>query len=405
MNISEIDKNLRRAVIKETDVLWKNARDYPFSLHGVFYSEEEKRYRRMPKAVAEAVSPSVGVLSTNTAGGRVRFRTDSPYITVKAVLPSPMPGTNMSMGMHSGFAVYSDGVFEGNPRPEWTDLISVTGERFTIDCENVAAAAQTFYATLYRDGRFAFESIVYARNVPNKNFNGGGLEKETKLQKGNVRNIDLYFPLYNGVYELYIGVKEGSVVEPALPYPNAKPVVFYGSSITQGGSASHAGNDYVSVLSRRLNFDFINLGFSGNAKGEPVMADYLAGLQAEVMVLDYDFNSPTAETLQQTHYPLYEKIRKAQPNTPIIFMTRPNFLYDPTACVPRREVIYQTYLRAKEQGDKLVAFIDGETLLGKDDWFMCTVDNCHPNDLGFYRMAERVEPVLKDFLDNKTALD
>ncbi|MBE5752383.1 MAG: hypothetical protein E7357_08235, partial [Clostridiales bacterium] len=84
MNISEIDKNLRRAVIKETDVLWKNARDYPFSLHGVFYSEEEKRYRRMPKSVAEAVSPSVGVLSTNTAGGRVRFRTDSPYITVKA---------------------------------------------------------------------------------------------------------------------------------------------------------------------------------------------------------------------------------------------------------------------------------------------------------------------------------
>jgi hypothetical protein len=216
-----------------------------------------------------------------------------------------------------------------------------------------------------------------------------------------LRDIELYFPLYNGVYELYIGVKEGSVLESALPYPNAKPVVFYGSSITQGGCASHAGNDYISVLSRRLNFDFINLGFSGSAKGEPVMAEYLAGLQAEVMVLDYDFNSPTEETLKQTHYPLYETIRKAQFNTPIIFMTRPNFYYDPMACIPRRAVIHQTYLRAKEQGDHQVAFIDGETLLGKDDWFMCTVDNCHPNDLGFYRMAERVEPVLKAFLDKK----
>ena len=381
MDISEIDKNLKRAVIKETDVVWRNARESAFSLHGVFYCEQEKRYRRMPKETADKVSAGVAYLSTNTAGGRVRFRTDSPYIAVKAVLPSPMPGTNMSMGLHSGFAVYSDGTFEGNPRPEWTDLISVTGENFSIDCENIARAAQPFYDTLYSDGWYAFESIVYAR-------------------ESGIRNIDLYLPLYNGVYELYIGLKDGCRLEKAEPYPNAKPVVFYGSSITQGGCASHAGNDYISVLSRRLNFDFINLGFSGNAKGESVMADYLAELQAKVMVLDYDFNSPTVETLKETHNPLYEKIRKAQPNTPIVFMTRPNFLYDPTACKPRREVIYQTYLRAKAQGDEKVAFIDGETLLGKDDWDMCTVDNCHPNDLGFYRMAQAVEPVLRNYLDD-----
>ena len=327
MNITEIDKNLKRAVIKETDVLWKNARDYPFSLYGVFYSEEEKLFRRMPKAVADKVSPSVAYLSKNTAGGRVRFVTNSPYIAVRAVLPSVMPATNSSLGMQSGFAVYSDGVFEGNLRPEWTDLMSVTGEKFQADFENIAQAAQPFYDTLAREGRYAFESIAYSRSVLNKNFNGGGLETQTKMPEMPLRNIELYFPLYNGVYELYIGVKDGCVLQPARAYDYEKPVVFYGSSITQGGCASHAGNDYISILSRRLGFDFVNLGFSGSAKGETPMAEYLSHLQAQVMVLDYDFNSPTEKTLQETHYPLYEKIRKAQPNTPIVFMTRPNFLY------------------------------------------------------------------------------
>lgn len=352
MDITEIDKNLRSTTVQETDVVWRNVRDEAFSLHGVFYSEEEKAYRRMSKAVADKVSDGVAYLSKNTAGGRVRFVTDSPYIAIKALMPAAGCGSNMSLGSQSGFAVYADGVFEGNPRPEFSDAT---------------------------DGKYAFARSVQART-------------------GGMRNIELYFPLYNGVNELYIGLKEGCRLEKAKPYPDQVPVVFYGSSITQGGCASHAGNDYVSLLSRRLDFDFVNLGFSGSAKGEAVMADYLAALKAKVMVLDYDFNSPTVETLQETHYPLYEKIRKAQPNVPILFMTRPNFLYDPSACKPRREVIYQTYLRAKEQGDRNVAFVDGENLLGQEDWDICTVDNCHPNDMGFYRMANAVYPVLKELL-------
>lgn len=401
MDISEIDKNLKNAVIKETDIRWENARNNPFALHGVFYCEEEKRYRRMPKSVADRISLGVGVLSTCTTGGRVRFITDSPYIAIKAVLPSPMPSTNMSMGSYSGFAVYSDGIFEGNLRPQWTEVVSATGEKFAGDFADIAQAARPFYDTLCRDGRYVFESIVYARTTLNDTFDGSAIETQPNNARSALRNIELYLPLYNGIYELYIGVKEGCRVEPAVPYPNVKPVVFYGSSITQGCCASHAGNNYISVLSRRLNFDFINLGFSGGAKGEPLMADYLAELQAEVIVLDYDFNSPTLKTLQETHYPLYEKIRKVQKNTPIVFMTRPDFFYNPTECKPRREVIYQTYLRAKAQGDDNVSFIDGETLSGNVDWDSCTVDTCHPNDMGFFRMADKLQPVLEKLLKRR----
>ena len=356
MDISEIDKNLKSTAIKETDIVWRNVRDDAFSLHGIFYSEEEKHYRRMPKSVADNVSEGVKVLSTCATGGRIRFVTNSPYIAVKAVMADMPLGSNSSLSGQSGFSVYMDGVFQGNLRPERVNVDSAT------------------------DGKYVFASMCYAR------------------VGGTMRNIEIYTPLYNRVYEVYIGLKEGCVISPAKEYRNALPVVFYGSSITQGGCASRAGNDYVSVVCRRLKLDFVNLGFSGNAKGEPIMADYLASLKASVVVMDYDFNAPSVEWLQETHYPMYQKIRSAQPNVPIVFMTRPNFLYDPQNCRPRREVIYNNYLQAKAGGDENVYFIDGETLFGQEEWDSSTVDNCHPNDLGFYRMAEKVEAVLSKLI-------
>lgn len=352
MDITEIDRNLKSTAITETDIVWRNVRDGIFSIHGIFYSEQERHYRRMSKEIAEQVSEGVRVLSTCATGGRIRFITNSPYIAIKAVVADMPLSSNNSLGSQSGFSVYADGVFEGNLRPEFTNVKSAT------------------------DGKYVFASIAKART-------------------DGLRNIEIYTPLYNCVYEIFVGLKEDSVLLPAKEYSNDLPVVFYGSSITQGGCASHPGNDYVSIVCRRLNLDYVNLGFSGNAKGEPLMADYLSSLKAAVMVLDYDFNAPDVEWLKKTHYPLYQKIRTIQPNVPIVFMTRPNFLYAPRVCKPRREVIYNTYLKAKENGDENVYFIDGETLLGVEDWDTCTVDNCHPNDLGFYRMAEKVQEVLK----------
>lgn len=350
MDITEIDKNLKSTSIKEEGIVWRNVRDGIFSIHGIYYSEE-KHYRRMSKEIADKVSEGVRVLSTCAAGGRIRFITDSPYIAIKAVVADMPLASNTSLGSQSGFSVYADGVFEGNLRPEFSNVKNA------------------------KDGKYAFASMAYART-------------------SGLRDIEIYTPLYNCVYEIFVGLKENSILLPAKDYSNDLPVVFYGSSITQGGCASHSGNDYVSIVCRRLNLDYINLGFSGSAKGEPLMADYLSSLKAQMMVLDYDFNAPNVEWLEETHYPLYKKIRDKQPNIPIVFMTRPNFLYDPTNCKPRRELIYNNYLKAKGDGDENVYFIDGETLLGVEDWDMCTVDNSHPNDLGFYRMAEKVEEVL-----------
>lgn len=208
----------------------------------------------------------------------------------------------------------------------------------------------------------------------------------------------LCFPLYGGVADLKIGIQKGCVIKEAKPYKYAKPIAVYGSSITQGGCASYAGSDYVGLLSQWFDFDYVNLGFSGNGKAEPNMREYLANMQASAYLLDYDYNAPNAEYLRNTHYVLYDEIRKKNPNAPIVLISKPDFDYDPESA-ERRDIILETYTKAREQGDCLVWFIDGEKMYGSFEKNACTVDTCHPTNLGFYRMAKYIAPVLKEVLE------
>lgn len=86
---------------------------------------------------------------------------------------------------------------------------------------------------------------------------------------------------------------------------------------------------------------------------------------------------------------------------PVIFISKPDFDSNPTQNRLRRDVIIATFAKAVENGDKNVYFIDGATLFGKEDRVSCTIDGCHPNDLGFMKMAETIYPVLKNVLENK----
>ena len=106
MEIRELDANFLKVRVKEQDVVWKNALEQPFSLHGVYYDEQEACYRRMPKAIAKEVSVGVEVLSANTAGGRLRFKTDSPYIAIRAEVYACKPTANLGMTAMTAFSVY-----------------------------------------------------------------------------------------------------------------------------------------------------------------------------------------------------------------------------------------------------------------------------------------------------------
>jgi hypothetical protein len=204
------------------------------------------------------------------------------------------------------------------------------------------------------------------------------------------RDITLNFPLYNDVYELYIGLQDGCVLKPAPSYEKKDPLVFYGSSITQGGCASRPGNAYTSIVARRYDMDHINLGFSGSARGEQITAEYIAGLDMSVFVMDYDHNAPDNEHYEKTHEPFFKTVRAAKPNLPIVIMTRPKYKERLSASEWKRcDIARRTYENAVAAGDKNVYFIPGYELMEEAGHDGC-VDMTHPTDYGFFSMAKRV---------------
>ncbi len=360
--IDEIDKNLAVAIsLSESDIRFYDVRKRPFEGYGLYNFKREPVFRRMPDPVAEAAGEKIRILNLDTAGGRVRFSTDSAYVSIQAVMPYVKVFPHMTLAGTSGFDLY-------------------------IDENGKSAYYKTFVPPVGMQN--GYESIHY---FPDR----------------RMRNITINFPLYNPVNALYIGLQKDAAVGKGARYAIPKPILYYGSSITQGGCASRPGNSYEAIISRRLNCDHINLGFSGNALAEDAVVDYMAGLQSSVFVCDYDHNAPDADYLEATHEKLYQKFRSGSPNVPIVFVTRPDFENGVSLNILRRDVIYATYIRALKNGDKNVYFIDGERLFQQNDRDCCTVDGCHPNDVGFLRMAETiglvVETVLKKQMEGSLA--
>ena len=171
----------------------------------------------------------------------------------------------------------------------------------------------------------------------------------------------------------------------------------YGSSITQGGCASRPSNSYSAMLCRELDAPQMNLGFTGNCRGEEAIARAIAGLNLSALVMDYDYNAPNVEHLRSTHEKFFRIIREAQPNLPIILISGPRDPQWPDSAA-RRDIVKATYDKAVAAGDKNVYFIDGLSFFDKVPRKYATVDQIHPNDLGMYIMFQRILPVLQQAL-------
>ncbi|HBL40851.1 MAG TPA: hypothetical protein DDY98_04480, partial [Ruminococcaceae bacterium] len=172
------------------------------------------------------------------------------------------------------------------------------------------------------------------------------------------------------------------------------PMVYYGSSITQGGCASRPGNTYQAMVCRALNCDFLNLGFSGSARAEDTVSDYIARLNMSVFVFDYDHNAPSADYLAETHEKMFLRFRKEQPNTPVIFMCRPQPNPNEDDLL-RLKIIETTYENAKQNGDQKVYLLNMHRATAAFCGDCATVDGCHPNDLGFMAMANAVTDCIR----------
>ncbi len=344
MKIEKVDKNFLKEEFIEPD----NKKCYTipckgFDLYGVFYDEKREKFMRMDGDVAEGVSDVLGYLAVNTSGGRIRFSTDATKI---------------------GIAV------------EYKGLARLSHMPLTGSCG---------FALLEKVGNTYKTITTFRPNYDEET----GYTGEIDLKEKKKREFILYFPLYNEVTSLKIYLDQEAKLYDAEKYRDIKPMLYYGASIDQGGCASRPDCSYPAMISKWNNIDFINLGFSGNAKGETVIAEYLTKIDCSLLFIGYDGNAPDVEFLRNTHFRFYETYRKAKPNVPIVFMSIACFDKYPNA-PERREVVIESYNRAVAQGDENVYFVDGKTVFGERDREICTVEGVHPNDLGFYRIAKVV---------------
>lgn len=334
--------------VRNTDAVYLDVLKEPFKIYGVKYDKILGRFVRMDSEVAADVSAGVKMLNDNTSGGRVKFVTDSKTVCISADMDNTLLLPHIPLCAQSGFDLYKGKTFVGTFMPKM----------------NIKSG---YAACLSLDG----ELSEYTIN----------------------------FPLYDNVKSLFIGLSKGSTLKSAEDYKYNKPVAFYGSSITQGASCSHPGNCYVSRVCRRLDTDYINLGFAANCKGEQKMAEYVASLPLSALVIDFDHNCKNAEELNRLHYPFYKTVRTLKKDLPILLLSAPDIINKGGEFIKRREVVENTYKKALAEGDKNIFFIGGENLFDGDSPDGATVDGTHPNDLGFYRMANVIEKTLKQILE------
>lgn len=335
--------------ISKRELIFYSVRVAPFKVYGLYNIRDGKPFRRVPEEVAKATSKSVYELNFNTAGGRVRFSTDSDCVALKVTSPG-FSGGHMfrSFIAENGFDMFVNGKFYAVFKPE---------ERKNDE----------------------YDAVV---TFPDK----------------KMRNIEINFPTYCKVNEVYIGLEPTSALKEGAEYKHKKNIVYYGSSITQGAIASRPGNAYQAIISRRLDCNFINLGFSGSGKAEDAIVKYMSELDMSMFVCDYDHNAPDVEYLKATHEKLYRAIRASHKKIPIIFVSRPDYDKDETDSAKRRNVVHETFMKAVSEGDTMVSFIDGKSLYHGMDRDCCTADGRHPNDAGLVRMADVIGEQISYYL-------
>jgi len=335
-------------------------------VYGLPWFSENRDFVRLPessKALIEKENQTAWDESHCPSGARVRFVTDSSSIRIR--------------------------VLHGNERISLYHMASsaVAG----MDIYETENGVQNYRGTSKPiSGTESYEHL-YFENLPKK-----------------MREFTLYLPTYAQLQKLEIGVDaDAELISPNL-YRLTKPVVFYGTSITQSCCASRGSNGFVPLLSRLLNIDVVNLGFSGAGKGEAWMAELVAQIDASAYVIDSVANmgeSVNGVSLMRLNYNKFVKIiRSKRPNVPIILMTRTRFadvrmpwgeqVQDTDESYRGLHVpLYETYKEMKSKGDSKLWIFDASQAVPRSPEHL-SVDGVHLTDQGFAAVARSLAPLL-----------
>lgn len=327
-----------------------------FPLLGKATEATATRYERLPDSLQHISRKPLWDLGRSSAGLALRFRSNSTCIAARWEVRDNRSMNHMTPTGIKGLDLYclQDGewIFTGSGRPQ---------------------------------GKVNKATIV-----------GNMLPQE--------REYLLYLSLYDGVTSLAIGVDSLSEIrQPAVDLPRReKPIVFYGTSILQGGCASRPGMAHTNILERRLNRECINLGFSGNALLDLEIAHLMASVDASMFVLDFVPNA-TVEQMRERADEFYSIIRRKHPDTPILFIEDPIFTHSPfdtriaKEVKDKNETLNAIFQSLKQRGEKNIYFLSSRDIIGHDG--EATVDGIHFTDLGFMRYAEVLYPILKRHIE------
>ena len=335
---------------KSDSLKYVNAADFP--LTGKGFAVTQNRYERLPARLEGKTRQPVWNLSKNCSGLAVRFRSNSPVIAARWEVTNDATMNHFAPSGIKGLDLYC-----------------------------------------LKNGKWQF--VNSARPVK-KTTTAVIIDYMPELD----REYMLYLPLYDGLVSLEIGIKPKSTIGgPLVNSPEIeKPVVFYGTSITQGGCASRAGMAYPAILSRMLDRQTINLGFSGNGQLDPEIADAMADIDASCYVIDCLPNVTVAQ-MNEKYLPFLQTIRDKKRDVSILLVENiifPHMYFDLSVqnrLKEKNQTLHRIYREQKMSGDHHIYYLKADKLIGPDK--EATVDGVHLTDLGFLRMAENLYPVIR----------
>ncbi|MCB0647104.1 MAG: SGNH/GDSL hydrolase family protein [Saprospiraceae bacterium] len=324
---------------------------------------DEVNFHRFPEKYKNLVREGVWELSKNSAGISIRFSSNTSTLKLKWTLE-----TN-----------------EKFPHMAWTGIAG-------LDVYTLIDNKWHFIET----GRPQDKTSEYLI-----------FENKNAVRRDYLINL----PLYDGVESLYLLIDETAEVMPPITDKllKSKPIAYYGSSITQGGCASRPGMAYTNILARRLDRPFYNLGFSGEGTFDQPVGLAMCEMDVAMYVIDCNPNSDTSFIYQRA-VALVQQLKSCKPNTPILLVE--NYIYPDDHALPwgtmvspnsKGELVHEkwkklrmAYETLKKTGIKQLYYLKGTDLIGAD--FEGNVDDSHPTDLGMFRMAENLYPVINKIL-------
>ena len=218
--------------------------------------------------------------------------------------------------------------------------------------------------------------------------------------KEEMREFKIFLPLYDGIKNIEIGIDSTSnIIKPTKN--KRKPIIFYGTSITQGGCASRPGMAHTNIISRKLDIDVVNFGFSGNGRMEQPIAEIISSVEPSLYIIECMPNMIKPELITERTIPLVNTIREKNPNTPIIFV---DLFKSPITILnikaKSENIAMDNALKAEfekmiKNGYKNIYLIETPKLADSDH--EGTVDGIHFTDLGFLRYADFLISQLRAF--------